>query len=196
MRERAELVALLRAYLGPSLDRLPTIAAGGPEGREALAELRTAILNAVQFMCGPDSVDVRALLFRVDARTLVPAWRVGGTVNSERRFSKHARDKAGSEVWKHAAEGRPSLWRDLTVQVPAQYTAATGSNYQTFISCGIVTDSGDVRGMLNVDAPNPGDLTEVDADIVHVCAVILGVAETLADQAASVETKEGDGQRG
>lgn len=181
--ERAELVGLLQGYLKPCIEMLPDIARGGSEARQQLGNLEQAVLNTAQTICGPSDSGVRAVRFRVDKQTLVACAWSGGRTKSERRLSN--RDREGAQAWDTARTGEPRLYPDLLNDPPAWYERGPNSDYQAFITCGVLTAGGDVRGMLNVDTPKAYDLDDTDRIIVGVCAKVLGVGYSLSDAGAT-----------
>lgn len=182
--QRAELVGLLQGYLKPCIEMLPDIARGGPEGRQQLGNLEQAILNTAQTICGPSDSGVRAVRFRADKRTLVACAWSGGRTKSERRLSN--RDREGAQAWNTAKTGEPRLYPDLVSDAPAWYERGPNSDYEAFITCGVLTADGEVRGMVNVDTPKAYDLDDTDRIIVGVCAKVLGVGYSLSDAGATV----------
>lgn len=50
----------------------------------------------------------------------------------------------------------------------------SGNGYRTYISAPIVSETG-YHGMLTIDAPNPGDLTQQDKRVIDLAANLLGV---------------------
>lgn len=186
--EKAELIALLRGYLTPCIENLPSIALGGTDRTAALADVKRAVLNAAQAICGPhnDGGLVRAVRFEVYRQTLVPKDWAGGANKSTRRFGKRPDDVAGLAAWRAAETGQPVLYRDLRKEQPPGYTPGPNSTYQTFIMCGVVGAGGEVYGMLNVDAPQANMLTDVDMMVVGVCAKVLGAAYGLSQPRATV----------
>lgn len=191
---RAELIALIHVYLTPCIEILPAVAAGGPDGREALASVKRALLGTVQQICGPNGGGVRAVWFEAQKQTLVAKEWTGGTCNSKRKLSNNSKDKAGTATWETARTGLPVLYADLAKQAPSGYERRPDSSYQTFITCGVLGAQGEVVGMLNVDAPAAGDLTEIDKTVVGVCAKVLGAAVALSATRRRVveETSEGE----
>lgn len=191
---QAELIALIQAYLIPCIETLPAVSVGGPDGREALAGVRRALLGTVQQICGPNGGGVRAVWFEVQRQTLVAKEWTGGNCNSRRKFANNSKDKAGTATWETARTGLPVLYADLTKQAPSGYQRRSDSNYQTFITCGVLGAQGEVVGMLNVDAPSVGDLTEIDKTVVGVCAKVLGVAVALSETRRRVALSVSEGE--
>lgn len=186
--QQAALIALLRGYLIPCIEGLPAVATGGSDRTAALASVKRAVLNAAQAICGPQSTKgkVRAVRFEVERQVLVSKDWTGGASRSTRRFTKRPNDPAGIETWKRAESGEPYLCRDLRKERPDGYDKTATTSYQTFISCGILDSEGHVCGMLSVDAPEAGMLTEVDQIVVGVCAKVLSAAYALSRPRATV----------
>lgn len=184
--EQAELVGWAKGYLTPAIEALPQVAVGGEAGKAALASIRATILGTLQAICGPSGVGVRAVWFEASGQTLSSKEWTGGVCKTKRRFVRRNADKAGTLAWERAATGLPVLYSDVINNPPEGYERGPNSTYETFISCGVLGSSDEVRGMLNVDAPRADDLTEIDATIVGVCAKVLGVAYSLSDLPGSV----------
>lgn len=179
--DQAELITLIHSFLSPCIATLPQVAKPGAEGREALAGVQQSIMSTVQQVCGPAGSSVRVVWFGVDKQTLVPKdWR-GGDCNSTRRFTKRSNDKAGQTAWATAKTGLPVLYADLSREAPAGYQRGRNSNYETFITCGVLGVNDEVVGMLNVDAPKANALTEIDKMVVGVCARLLSAAYCLSE---------------
>jgi len=187
--EQAELVGWAKGYLTPVIEALPQVAAGGESGRAALASIRSTILGTLQAICGPTGVSVRAVWFEVSGQTLAPKEWSGGVCNTRRRFVRRAADIAGTAAWEIAATGLPVLYTDVIEAPPEGYERGANSTYKTFITCGVLGPGDEVLGMINVDAPNVDDLTDIDATIVGVSAKVLGVAYSLSELTGSVQLK-------
>lgn len=180
--EQAELITLIHSFLAPCITSLPQVAKKGPEGREALAGVQQSIMSTVQQICGPAGSGVRVVWFGVEKQTLVPKdWR-GGACNSTRKFTNRRNDEAGQAAWATAKTGLPALYPDLSKDAPSGYQRGRNSNYETFITCGVLGVNDEVVGMLNVDAPKANDLTEIDNMVVGVCARLLSAAYCLSDK--------------
>lgn len=179
--DRAELVALIRSYLTPAIENLPKITKSGSDGSNALADAKRTLLNAAAAVCGPTDSGVRAVWFGVEGKTLVAMDWVGGSCSSKRRFANHHGSAAGTAVWETARLGEPRLYPDLSKDAPPGYVRSPTSDYETFITCGVLNSKGEVIGMLNVDAPHPLDLTKVDSMIVGVCAKVMSTAHALSE---------------
>lgn len=183
--ERAEIIVLLNSFLSPTIEKLPLIT-HPRDGAATLDAVRVGVMNAAQTVCGPQGSHIRVVWFGVNGRTMHPVDWVGGNCNSNRKFTKDRRDRAGSEAWRVARLGTPKLYTDVINQPPPHYEKYDNSSYQTFITCGALDTSGEVVGMLNVDATYSGDLGGIDMTIVHLCARILGVAHSLSAQSTTV----------
>ena len=184
--EQAELIGLINGYLTPCIETLPQVASGGKEGSEALAAVKRSILGTVQQICGPSGGGVRAVWFEARGQTMTAKDWVGGECNSGRKFVNRRTDLAGSTAWSTARTGLPVLYTDLQVEAPSGYEPGANSKYQTFITCGVLGQGDELVGMLNVDAPNANELTEIDKVVVGVCAKILGAAYSLSEPRGTV----------
>ena len=102
----------------------------------------------------------------------------GSSRPSPRIFSNDARDPAGKAAWDWARVGEAKLWENIDVEAPIGFAKSRTTTYQTFITCGI--KSGDeLCGMLNVDAPQTGDLGEQDVEMVSALARVIAVGNAL-----------------
>ncbi len=171
----AEHLAMISGYIDPALDVLRSFT--NATDSAALSDLegtfRSKLLECAQRVCGPRSEDVRALLFTRNGKALRQTLRSGGTKDSVRVFTNNRRDPAGQEAWKLAQKGQPKLYEDVLNKAPEHYESPEEREYQTFITCGILDQQGEVQGMLNIDAREPKSLTSEDKQIVkHLVGLI------------------------
>lgn len=87
----------------------------------------------------------------------------------------------GDAAFKMITSGGEALFVFDVDSGPTAGWKGSGSGYSTFISAPIRA-GGRAYGMLAVDAPNPGDLSENDKPIVVVLATLLAIALAEADR--------------
>ena len=104
----------------------------------------------------------------------------GDSPHSDRVFRKHD-GGPGAACWRIAETGLPELWPDLSKESPPGYERGA-NNYQTFIQCGVLDDSGEVVGMLTVDAPQANELTKIDGKVVHLLCRYLALEHEVGRQ--------------
>lgn len=185
VNEKAEVIGLLNGFISPCLEDLPKILEDTRVGVEAWPSIRKTVLNALASICGPADSKVRSVWFEADKLTLKVADG-SGTVKTRRVFTKNRSSLAGSTTWANARKGEPVLWTDLAKEAPPGFERGANSHYKTFMTCGVLDADGGVLGMVNVDAPVAGSLTEVDTQILRTCARILGAALIIARKRAIV----------
>lgn len=168
-----EAFALVQGYLSPCLKIVSHIAAGGNASADRhLGELRQAVTNAARSVCGPGGASVRAVLFEATGRTMRQVAWSGGHGGTSRTFVKNGADAAGMHAWTTAEQGQARLFDDLAVDAPPAFVPGQ-RKYSTFMTCGIVDGSGNVRGLLSVDAEEAGSFTSFDTHVLEILAGVL-----------------------
>lgn len=172
-----ELLGMLRSYYIPILGRLARCANGRPLKGEALAKVESNVLSAAHNICGPRVNGIRAVLFEVSRGTLRPKEGAyeGGERPTHRKFSRTSDRVCDRHAWEVAATGEPRIYRDVTKDPPPGFQKQ-GSNYATFMTCGVLDADQKVVGMLNVDGPVAGTLSDPDAVILKLLCETLSLA--------------------
>jgi hypothetical protein len=142
------------------------IATENPATRRTTAgEVRSALVVAASVIVG--SANVRANLFELEY--------VGGVPSCMRPRLFHGRGQKSQRVFR---PGDPTMERTLAGQYRfvSQVDPGMGLAYETYLTHPI-TDGTTVYGVLTVDAPRTGDLSEDrDINIVRVLATITATA--------------------
>lgn len=176
----------LTLYLEPALRLLTRMVTEDATARRATLEtLQYSIADAAAHLCGPDGNTLQVNYFAARGRTLSPAAHSQTTNPSTRVFTNHVSDPAGKEAWAHAKTGQPALWPDIEdpSKRPVHYSRSPSTAYRTFITIGVVKPSTEtVWGMLNVDAPQPGDLGLSDMRLLQVLASLLATGHAAASR--------------
>lgn len=71
------------------------------------------------------------------------------------------------------------MFDDLVAKPPTGFTRSSTTNYETFITVGVV-HGGRVYGMLNIDAPEVGQLGETDLKLATLLANLLAMGNALS----------------
>ena len=78
------------------------------------------------------------------------------------------------------AQGSYVFTPDCVEQPPAGFDTTRERVYRTFISAA-ASDGMDVDGMISVDSPEAGSLTDADATVVQLVATIIAISEAVRD---------------
>lgn len=84
----------------------------------------------------------------------------------------------GMEVWRRATAGEVTFYPNILTDPPPGMDGERDRHYQTFITAPVET-RGELVGLLTINAPHPGDLTEDDCGVMRVLATLVGVALTM-----------------
>jgi transcriptional regulator with GAF, ATPase, and Fis domain len=177
-REAARFRVAIKDALQPLAILMAETADGSKKEREAaLGQAAQQVVGALALLL-KDIDRRRAVVYALD-----PAHRVmrsiahAGRGRAPRDFV--AGTPRGDTALRMLAEGEPVLVPDLAGWPHAW--AAAGSEYTTFVAVPIV--AGQVAfGMVTVDAPHAGDLTDTDMQLVVLFANLLAVVFVEADR--------------
>lgn len=192
VRERRQAVSLRRARysavqelhnkLGPALDLMTELALTDP--KEKLARQKMLQLIATQCCSAlvamtPESVDVRAVVFRLEANPdEVKPLAFFGRHDSPRTF--RVADPDGQEIYDYLTSHSPKgeLYKNTATATPEHYVGDT-TRYRTFIRAAIFAN-GVAFGMVAVDAPKAASLTDGDVLLAELIAAELAPAFAIA----------------
>jgi hypothetical protein len=165
-----ELGTTLNGALAPITSYLGELAtAPGPTARDTIAgELRHAVVEATVRLTHPES---RAAFYQLDSsgERLLRQVYAGRATPPRSEFVAGTAD--GDSVLDLVMRGDLVFIED--VEVDAMVIPTTPGSYGTVIA--VAVTAGPVRlGMLTVDAPEVGDLTHSDIELVRVLANLLG----------------------
>jgi GAF domain-containing protein len=179
-REHREFQVTVFDTLAPFVHALNLMAAESVTARKrSLAGALMAGLAAATGLADADRA--RATIFerrvRGEGEVLSPGPSMGQGDKPRSVFARGT--PAGDEVWAAVDTDTTRFCRDVLRYPPAGWASDGPRSYQTFITVPIRT--GDrVHGILTLNAPNPGDLTDEDVGVMLVIASLLGAAYALA----------------
>ncbi|WP_345150763.1 GAF domain-containing protein [Arthrobacter ginkgonis] len=160
-------------------------AARSPERRrDLLQRLIQTCLQAARHGAGQRRV--RASYYRVWAASgskkqrLEPDSSLGRNVTASSVFEKNT--KRGNHVWKLLEENQSLFVKDIAeidTNVIRGWDPQRNRDYATFISVPVRGES-EIYGMLTVDAPTPGELTEYDEMYVRCIGLLMASGIALA----------------
>ena len=170
LREAEESQSVIDGQLSPVLQLLAELVAtdDADKRRETAGEVRSAVVVAASIIVG--SANVRANLFETEPEA-------GGHCMRPKLF--HGRGQKSQRVFR---PGDPTMDKALAAQYRFvdQVDPDQGLAYETFLTHPI-TDGTHVYGVLTVDAPRTGDLSEErDINIVRVLATIAAISYAAA----------------
>lgn len=88
-------------------------------------------------------------------------------------------DPESDEVWQRALDDQPTYYPDLDVAAPASWDKSKTRHYKTFIT--VPVRAGDeLVGLLTINSPQAGDLTDSDVESMQLMAGLLGAAVGMA----------------
>ncbi|WP_448062843.1 GAF domain-containing protein [Cellulomonas hominis] len=149
-------------------------------------ELGKTIRDALNCAVGLTPAEkVRATYFkRVEHPESVPAFEPDATAGRgdppQSVFRRDPTDVEGWPVWESAEADRPRFCRDVQSEPPPGWDVTKVRKYRTFITVP-VRSGDDLVGLLTVNAPKPGDLSEDDVGTMWVIAGLVGAAIGIAD---------------
>lgn len=146
-----------------------------PERRKERSALRQAVVNAAS---GLSPKRLRANYFE-----LQPGGQEMTCVASTGRAGRPtagfvAGVRSGDDALRMVQNGGHVYCESIAGAPPANWEQPSHAEYQTFISVTVGTP-GKPAGMLSVDAPEEGDLTDEDLKMLFVLGHLLGIAEEL-----------------
>lgn len=175
---RADMKVLIFDQLAPLTRSVILHAARTP--RQRPASIAEVLMNGANCATGvTEARRVRASIFHVDTSdpdALVP-WdglSVGRGDEPKSRFVRGTPE--GDEVWLKAEAGEPTFCKNTRKKPPPHWDATRARKYETFITVPIVRASGSLFGLLAINAPKSGDLSEDDVGTLQVIAGILASA--------------------
>ncbi len=176
-RAEAKLIVTLGAALSPALHYLGKIAAARnkSEKRQLAGLLVQAVVDAASGICGPDQT--RSIFFRQDGKVMECEAYAGRAEPSTTVFTDAATDPAGQSAFEIVRRQEAALYEDIHDSAPPGLTRSR--SYRTFIAAAVLAGD-ESYGMLTVDAPEPGVLTDEDLEVMKVLANLLGAGLALS----------------
>ncbi|MBI8999652.1 GAF domain-containing protein [Corynebacterium sp. CCM 9185] len=147
--------------------------------RLQMESVRKIILNMIRQDLGPTD-GVRACLFTVNRdQSSLSAWQEDGRTRgklSDRVFRR------GDKTFEDSLKGINRFERDtLNTRVHEEY----GSGYQTFATWPLLI-SGTLYGILTIDAPAAGDITDHDVDMFRTFAAVMSLTFAVEKSAPGI----------
>ncbi|MEZ2121853.1 GAF domain-containing protein [Corynebacterium sp. CCM 9203] len=147
--------------------------------RLQMESVRKIILNMIRQDLGPTD-GVRACLFTVNPdRSSLSAWQEDGRTRgklSDRVFRR------GDKTFEDSLKGINRFERDtLNTRVHEEY----GSGYQTFATWPLLI-RGTLYGILTIDAPAAGDITDHDVDMFRTFAAVMSLTFAVEKSAPGI----------
>lgn len=172
---RTEMRLALGDALDPIVRHLGKIAAAGRREREALrSQAAPFVLDAATEVIGPDRT--RCCWFALEdghPRQLTPMACVGRAGPAREPFVEGT--KRGDDALSMIAYDEVRFYPNVDERPPPGWDASAVHDYKTFVAAPVI--SGDVAyGMLTLDAPQPGNLTDDDARLLRLLAGLLADA--------------------
>lgn len=184
---REEFLLIVDFVLMPLIKKLGRLSrtAARSQARKTLAtEIRGQALHALKEVIDPTIPRLRANYFKLEYSTrtgdpyLVEA---GSTANPPRsRFDLMQSGEEADALLHMLAAGEYVFTHNCMTHPPSGFDNTRSRSYETFISAA-ATDGSDVVGMLTVDSPLAGSLTEADAVLVRLIATIVAIADSIAE---------------
>jgi transcriptional regulator with GAF, ATPase, and Fis domain len=179
----SEAEATMRVALGDTLEPLMSQLADmaqvdDVERREIAHEMVTAVLNSVTNLVGPDRTRACWFILDNDGDMLRCKSFTGRAGRSRTTFRRG--QPAGDTALLMLDQDKFFFCRDTAVDAPTGFASHKPHDYQTFISVPVRT-ARTIFGMITVDAPEPGDLSEDHVTVVRVLAQTLATAMAMAD---------------
>lgn len=181
---REDFKVVVFDQVGPLAQRLALMSRGNAaERRLALGETLTVGVACAAGLA--TTTRVRATLFgrTVDDAgrdVFVPHTTLGRGDRPQSTFVRDPADAEGSAVWADAERDLPRFCTDVRAEPPPGWDPSKRRTYRTFITVPVHAGR-DLVGLLTVNAPHPGDLTDDDAGTLQVIAALLGTALGMAD---------------
>jgi hypothetical protein len=186
-KEQLEARAAARREMGYTLAPiLRRIANGAVENPAILpGEVTRMVVNAAARLIGP-IMATRSCFYRLEngpPKRLVLEEHAGRQSPPGRQFA--AGYPRGDAAIALVEDDQYLLCEDVDTAPPPNWSPDNDLTYKTFISVGVRTSASE-WGMLTVDTPTPGDLTELDVDFLRVLGGLIAAAMSIASAAGPV----------
>jgi len=178
--QTAEMKALMHSCMQPLVRSLIVLASKTTKQARVgpLDSVLWATLTAAISLTRTDGSRASFFVREQGSDVLVPHPTLS-TGRGDAPISRFARGSGeGVEVWRAALAGEVTFYENLLTSPPLGMDRDRARSYQTFITAPIETN-GNLVGLLTINAPRPGDLTEDDRGVMRVLATLVGVALTI-----------------
>lgn len=183
---RAEFLLVVDFAIRPLLEKLgPLVRSRWAATKNELAtELKGMALSALKEVIDSSVPMLRANYFKVK----YPPSGVGpylqepvSTATAPRdRFDLGDRSEESDAILEMLAKNGYIFTPDWRTEPPPGFDTSRERSYKTFISAA-ASDGMDVDGMISVDSPKAGSLTDADAVVVQLVATIIAISEAVRD---------------
>ncbi|MFV0634619.1 GAF domain-containing protein [Demequina sp.] len=176
--QRRERSVMVSDQFGPMAHALNKFAADSKPGRRY--NLTSTLMSALSLAVGVTESDrVRATIFRVDRSSGVEAFVPWDGLTLGRGDAPQSRLERGTpegdEVWDAAEGDDPRFYPDLEARVPSGWDASRKRAYRAFITVPIFSGKS-LEGLLTINSPKAGDLSDEDVTVMQVIASLMGTA--------------------
>lgn len=182
---RADLLLVVDFALRPLLEKLGILVRTrkAPEKAVLAAELKALALAAIKEVIDPPVPQLRANYFKLKypAPDRPHLQDPVSTATAPRdRFDLGNGSSESDAILYMLAEVGFVFTADCVEDPPEGFDTSRERAYRTFISAA-ASDGVDVDGMISVDAPEAGSLTEADAMVVQLVATIIAISEAVRE---------------
>ncbi|WP_234754163.1 hypothetical protein [Arthrobacter ramosus] len=184
---RKDFLLVMDFALKPLLQKLgPMIRSRRAARRKELGgELKMLALSALKEVIGSSVPMTRANYFKIqpkDGNSEIYLTEAGSTASPPRnRFNLTDRsDQASMAILGMIEEDSYVFTEDIMRNPPPGFDNAIPRKYKTFISAA-ANDGVDADGMVTIDSPESGSLTEADATLVRLVGTIIALSESIRD---------------
>jgi hypothetical protein len=182
---REDFLLIVDFVLLPLLWNLGRLSRTQPRSRarkELAVEIRTLALNALKEVIDPAIPRLRANFYRLKYSSSDQPYlaQAGSTATPPRqRFDLSRPGVESDALLDMLATGSYVFTNDCISDPPPGFDNSRPRSYETFISAS-ASDGSEVVGMLTVDSPEAGSLTEADAVLVRLIATVVAIADAIA----------------
>lgn len=182
---RAELLLVVNFVIRPLLEKLGTLVRTrrGPDKAVLAAQLKVLALSALQSALDPSIPQLRANYFKLRYPTPnrpILQEPVSTATPPRDRFDLGDKSSESDAILDMLAKGGYVFTADCIKDPPVGFDTRRERAYRAFISAA-ASDGVEVDGMISVDSPKAGSLTEADATVVRLVANIIAISEAIQE---------------
>lgn len=184
---REEFLLVVDFAIRPLLEKLgPLVRSRWAATRTNLAtELKQTALSALKEVIDPSVPRLRANYFKLKyppSQDQGPYLQdAASTATAPRdRFDLGNKSPESDAILEMLAKNGYIFTPDWVTDPPAGFDTTRQRSYRTFISAA-ASDGMDVDGMISVDSPESGSLSEADAVVVQLVGTIIAISEAVRD---------------
>lgn len=183
---RQELLLVVDFVIRPLLEKLGILIRIELESAKNLlaAELKVLALSALKEVIGPKIPQLRANYFKLryssSGRGPYLQEPVSTATAPRQRFDLGDMSPESEAIFYMLVKTDYVFTPDCVEEPPVGFDTSKERAYRTFISASAY-DGEDVDGMISVDSPEAGSLTEADAKVVQLVGTIIAISEAIRD---------------